>query len=231
MHYKTNRQNHDFQILYFIVGSCHTPDGAYAILTDLEEDRSNAIKQHSASLLREKAKRLIAQEKIDGKGHGLFTRLFRRKKVEAERLEGQAEIAEIEAMAETTQRCYEAALDELAFIQLLKAKLEAHRKFKHLPMREAHQAAQHDEWKFELMKRAENYLLSGNGIPADHFGTMRMHPEYATAIEPHIKNILEVATQARISGNANAKVPLLTTPLAEVKLETLLLENKLSSEA
>jgi hypothetical protein len=216
MHYKTNRQNHDFQILHFIVGSCHTADGAYGILCDLEEDRSNAIKQHTASKLREKAKRLAAQQLIDSGD-------------EIPQLEGQADIAEIEAMAETTQRCYDAAIDELAFIQLLKARLESHRKFAHLPIREAHQAAQPEEWKFELMKRAENYLLSGGGIPADHFGTMRMHPAWEGEIQPHIKAIIASAQAAQLAlqqGKPIPQAPMLVTPLAEVKLDTLLLENK-----
>ncbi len=215
MHYKTNRQNHDFQILHFIVGSCHTPDGAYGILCDLEEDRSNAIKMHRSSMLREKAKRLAAQRKIDSKD-------------EIEQLEGEADLAEIEAMAETTQRCYDAAQDELAFIQKLKDRLEPHRQFAHLPIREAHQAAQPEEWKFELMKRAENYLLSGSGIPADHFGTMRMHPAWESTIQPHVKNIIAAGQAAQLAlkgGKPLPQAPLLVTPLAAVKLDTLLLEN------
>lgn len=227
MHYKTNRQNHDFQILHFIVKGCHTPDGAYAILTDLEEDRHNAIKTHTASKLREQAKRLAAEEKIGGKHLNPLTKLLRPAKAEADRLEGEADLAEIAAMEETTQRCYDAALDELAFIRLCKEKLEPHRKYAHLPLPRANQAAQPEEWKFELMKRAENYLLSGNGIPADHFGTMRMHPEFETAIRPHITAIIQAGEQARIKGADNVQLPQITTPLMEtlreVKLDSLLL--------
>lgn len=224
MHYKTNRQNHDFQILHFIVGACHTPDGAYAILCDLEEDRDNALKHHAASKIREKATRLAIQEKIRSARNGLFTTRARRRQNEISQCEATAELAEIEATQETTRRCYDAALAELAFIRLLKTKLEPHRRFQELSLPEAHQAAQHQEWKFELMKRAENYLLSGNGIPADHFGTMRMHPDWETVIQPHIKNILAASEQARL-GKANVQVPLLTTPLTEVKLNVLLLDH------
>ena len=32
MHTKRHRQNHDFTILYNLVGSCHTADQAYALL-------------------------------------------------------------------------------------------------------------------------------------------------------------------------------------------------------
>ena len=43
MHAKTHRVNSDFQIGYFLAGSCHTADGAYALLCDLREDRAMAL--------------------------------------------------------------------------------------------------------------------------------------------------------------------------------------------
>lgn len=212
MQAKNNRQNHDFQILYFLVGSCHTPDGAYSVLLDQREDRRNALNMAHASSFKEEARKLAAKR-----------RLWHWDKVK--RLEAKGELAEIEAMLETNKACVLAAQDELAFIELLMAKLEPHRKFGHLPLREANEATQHDEWKFELMKRAENYLLSGNGIPADHYGTMRMHPEWSTAVEPHIKGILAVAQEAAATRNTNLRIPLITTPLSEVKLDTLVLDD------
>lgn len=186
MHYKTNRQNHDFQILHFIVGACHTVDGAYAVLCDLREDRSNALRVAQASALREAARILTAKKKL---------RSWRK----VRRLEAQADLAEIEALRQTNDACILAAQEELATIQGLMDKLEPHRQFKHLPLHAAHQAAQHDEWKLELINRAENYLITAGTIPADHFATMRLHPAFATEIYPATQRIQTLIQQRRIA--------------------------------
>lgn len=174
MHYKTNRQNHDFQIAYFIAGSCQTPDAAYSILCDLKEDRSNAIKSFNAHSLRDQAKMIKAERKLQDAD-------------EAVRLEGQADIEEMKAMVETTQKNYDAALAELAFIEKCIEKLQPLRKFAHLSDAEAHEAAQHDEWKLQLVHTAENHILNTGMIPPDHFATMRMHPAFATEILPALE--------------------------------------------
>lgn len=176
MNYKTNRLNHDFQILHFIAGSCHTPDAAYAILCDLKEDRSNAIKLFAASKLREEAKLVRAKKNIESSN-------------ESERLEAQADLIEIEAMMETSQKNYAAALQELAFIEKCMMALQPMRKFGHLPESEAHQAAQAEEWKLELIHRAENSLLTTGAISTDHFATMRLHPAFQSEILPAIKEM------------------------------------------
>lgn len=184
MHYQTNRVNHDFQIKYFIAGSCHTPDAAYAILCDLKENRSDAIKSFEASKLREKAKRIRAQRLIDSND-------------EADQLEGQADIVEIDAMSETVEKNLAAAIAELKTIQSYMDALEPHRIYAHLPLPEAHEAAQQEEWKLELMHRAENSLLTTGTIPADHFVTMRMHPEFKSAILPRIEEIQTLQNMTR----------------------------------
>ncbi len=176
MHSKTNRTNHDFQIVHFLVGSCHTADGAYALLCDLHEDRDNAIKSYEASKLREQAKIIRAKRMMQSTD-------------EAEALEGQADLVEIEAMKATVERNLAAAIAERATIEMCVKRINHLRQFKHLPDAEAHEAAQHDEWKFELIRRAENYILTGGSIPADHFDTMRMHPSFATVLLPAIKEI------------------------------------------
>jgi hypothetical protein len=188
MHYKTNRQNHDFQIAYFIAGSCQTPDAAYSILCDLREDRSNALKSFEAYNLRDQAKIKRAEIKMrDGD--------------EADRLEGQADIVELKALAETTQKNYDAALDELTFIEACMEKLQPLRKFAHLPDAQAHEAAQHDEWKLQLVHTAENHLLSGHAIPPDHFATMRMHPSFTSEILPAVDKLSNVLADARATNN------------------------------
>jgi len=187
MHYKTNRLNHDFQIAHFIAGSCQTPDAAYAILCDLKEDRSNALKSFAAYNLRDRAKikraeRVIAkfidpetQEVIDGDTEN------------PDYLDAKADIVELQALAETTQRNYDAAVAELETIQKCMDALQAHRRFAHLPDAQAHEAAQHEEWKLQLIHTAENHLLTGHAVPPDHYATMRMHPEFLTAILPSIE--------------------------------------------
>ena len=82
MHAKNNRVNKNFQILHFLAGSCHTPDGAYSLLKDLQEDREMALSQIESNELKKQAKiirahRLIASEDA------------------ADQLEGKAELAEI----------------------------------------------------------------------------------------------------------------------------------------
>jgi hypothetical protein len=175
MHAKNNRVNKNFQIAYFLAGSCHTPDGAYSLLKDLQEDREMALAQLDSSELRTKAKALKAQQMIDS-GDPVAA------------LEGEADLAEIRNNQKFSDRNIEAAKKELEFINLCIDKLQPVRKFKDLPDPEAHEAAQYDEWKLELISRAENYLLTNGNIPTDHFVTMRQHPAFITDIVPAIEN-------------------------------------------
>lgn len=199
MHYKNGRQNHDFQIAFFLVGACHTADAAYALLKDQFEDRDNAIKMYSAAKLKETAKQVrakatIARHKERVASHaedGNYTEAY------AATLEAQAELAEIEAMRETNERNLKAAMAERAFIQQCIDKLQPYRQFAHLPDAEAAQAAQRGEWRLELMQRASNFLLTGGSIPHDHFNTMRMHPDFEVAILPHLTNVHNALTAGR----------------------------------
>lgn len=206
MHYKTNRQNHDFQIAYFLAGSCHTPDGAYALMCDLHEDRDNAIRMYEASKLREEAKVIRANRLLSSAD-------------EAERLEGKADLVEIEAMAETVQRNLDAAFAERATIRKCMDRLEPLRKYAHLSLPQAHQAAQQEEWKLELMQRAENYLMTQGAIPTDHFATMRMHPDFKDAILPKINQM----TDLMLAGNRQGLIDVML-PNAEFSVPKLLAE-------
>jgi hypothetical protein len=197
MHYKTNRQNHDFQIAYFIAGSCQTADAAYSILCDLEEDRDNAIKAFKAFSLRDQAKIKRAEAtlaELNEQPTGF--NLSERQRKEAGIMEAQADIEESKAMAETTQRNYDAALAELEFIRKCKNALMPLRKYSHLSDAEAHEAAQHDEWKLQLIHTAENHLLSGHAIPPDHYSTMRMHPAFLTDIVPELDRLANLVKDA-----------------------------------
>jgi hypothetical protein len=178
MNTKNHRQNHNFQIAYFLAGSCHTADGAYALLCDLKEDRQTAIDGYSVSQLRGEAKEIRANKlliSID----------------DAEKKEGKADLLELENNKKTGKILYQAALDELDFIDKCIEVIQPLRLYKGLSDPEAHEASQHEEWKLELIRRAENSMLtSGGQIPSDLFDTMRMHPAFQKEIAPRLEEIL-----------------------------------------
>jgi hypothetical protein len=174
--YKTHRQNHDFQIAYFLAGACHTPDGAYALLCDLKEDRENAIKNYEVSLIRTQAKKLKIEKELSSEDP-------------IRELEAQADLLELKNGEEQGKVLVSAARDELAFICHCIELIRPWRKYADLSDSKAHEAAQQEEWKFELMHRAENFLLTTGTIPTDHFATMRQHPDFKTDILPWIDRV------------------------------------------
>ena len=175
---KQHKQNTNFQIAYFLVGSCHTADGAYALLTDLREDRQGAVDNFKVSELKNKAKIIRANKLLNGD--------------EADRLEGQAELLEIENGIKTSTHLYQIALAELDFIAKCIAIVQPLRIYSHLSDSEANELAQCEEWKFELISRAENSLLTSGMIPTDQFTTMRLHPAFPTEILPRISQIQQL---------------------------------------
>jgi hypothetical protein len=176
MHSKNHRQNHDFQIAHFLVGACHTPDGAYAMLCDLKEEREQAIANYHVNQLRTEAKEIRAKKLMESDD-------------EADRKEGAADLLEIENGRAFGKVLYDAAVAELKFIEDCIARIQPFRKYAHLPDLEAHEAMQAEEWKLELMHRAENFLLTIGHIPTDQFATMRMHPAFASEIWPSIQEM------------------------------------------
>lgn len=176
MHAKNNRVNKDFQIAYFLAGSCHTYDGAYSLLKDLQEEREIALANIESTQLRAEAEQLKAKRLLESED-------------EVKVLEGKAIISEYENNKKFIDRNIEAAKKELEFINSCIEKIQPHRKYAHLPDPEAHEAAQFEEWKQELIFRAENYLLTTGHIPTDHFVTMRQHPSFKDEILPAIDRI------------------------------------------
>lgn len=194
MHWK----NSNFQIQQFIAGSCHTPDEAYRKLCELREERDVNLKAVIAADKRAQAKILKAQRILDNE-----------KSDEVDILEAEADLAEIEAFKEQNQACIDEAFREHEFIKELIEKIKPFRKFSHLPDYEAHQMAQQEEWKLELLFRAENYLATQGFIPPDQLGIMRMHPEWETLLLPKIQQIgLEIQNK-NINILTNKSVPLL----------------------
>ena len=83
------------------------------------------------------------------------------------------------------------AEQELATITSIMAELEPQRKYANLPVLEAAQAAQREEWLLEFRRRTENYLLSIGTIPEDQLNAMRNHPDFESNLVPYITNVLQ----------------------------------------
>jgi len=183
--YKIHRRNHDFQIAYFLAGSCHTPDGAYAMLQGLKEERVAALNEYDVSLLRIKRKKIKAKNLMLG--------------TEIDKLKAQEIELSLEQNIKTSKVLFEAAKDELKFIEKCIKIVNPLRKYKHLPDSEAYEQGQKEEWKYELIRRAENSILTTGMIPTDHYATMRLHPSFKTEIMPRIDEVVELVKK----GNDN----------------------------
>ena len=175
---KGNRHNSDFQIAYFIAGSCFTPDGAYSLLLDLYEERQRSVENLEVSKLRSQASFLKLTEALNNPTAS-----------DADKLIAQADLLEFNISEKNFAPLVIAAQNELAFIKKCLDVVQPLRKYAHLPKDDATQAMQREEWKYELMHRAENYLLTIGHIPTDHFATMRMHPDFDAEISQTIFNL------------------------------------------
>jgi hypothetical protein len=198
---KPHRNNSDFQLLHFFAGSCHTPDGAWMVMYDQKRDIEDKLKHEDIQRLRREAKIEAANEIINDE--------HSRK---SEKLEAQADILEANAEVDTWTLNIEAAKNELATINKIMAKLEPLRKYKDLPMLEANEAAQEEEWLRELQYRAENFMITQGTIPHDHFARMREHPKFKTDLLPHIKKVkeqLQNGNEAKVLDNNSFNLKLL----------------------
>lgn len=172
---KRHRHNTDFQILHFLVGACHTADAAYTLLCNLRDERKHVVEVNRVpAKLRAQAK----LHKAKWKSWSPF---------KAHRLQAQADFEETKIYEKSNAEALEAAQAELAFIEECIRRLEPHRKYKHLPDVEAHEACQAEEWKLELISRAKNALLTTGAIPTDQFATMQLHPAFRSEILPAIE--------------------------------------------
>jgi hypothetical protein len=173
---KYNRTNTNFQIAYFIAGSCHTPDAAYIALLALRTERAQALAAVQVTLLRRQAVQLRAERQLESADP-------------ADQLEGQAQLLEIAHSQEQEQQLIAAAESELAFIDLCIERVQPLRLYAHMSDADAAEACQQAEWLAELQRRAENYLMTQGTIPADQFDAMRQHPDFASVLLPHIEHI------------------------------------------
>lgn len=164
-------RNSNFQIAYFLAGKCHTPDGAYQMLMGLKEEREMAL----------------ASAELNGIAP-LLAKVGNIKNVSDSTLRANFNALERNALA-----CYYQAHREREFIDDLITRIQPLRKYAHLPDHEAFQACQMEEWKLELIRRAENFLASQGFIPADHLETMRLHPLWEREILPEVQRLTVLA--------------------------------------
>ena len=195
MHSAPHRNNSDFQLRHFIAGSCHTPDAAWNILYEQRLDIMSKREITKARLLKREAARLDLEEQKAAIRTRQDELRYQAAKIEYDSGEGMLEMA------------LAGADKELATIEGLMAELEPQRKYKHLPLLEATEAAQQDEWREEFKHRVENYLLSTGYIPHDQLEAMRKHPDFEGAILPHIKQTM---LRLENAGSTSAAVTLLT---------------------
>jgi hypothetical protein len=188
MNSNPHRNNSDFQLRHFLAGSCFTPDGAWMLMYGQMIDREATVKACEAAQLRQKAKRLDAEAVINDPNAS-----------DTDKMRAQADLMEMEAHKYTSDTNFEAAKMELATIKQLMAEVEPHRKYAHLPLLEANEAAQRDEWLGEFKNRVENFLFSTGTIPEDHLRAMRNHPDFQTELLPHIQEVMVKLTNAKSS--------------------------------
>jgi hypothetical protein len=209
MNSKNHKKNTNFQILHFLVGSCHTPDAAYSLLLDLREEREQTLKQYHTSRKKNKAKYLRLKND------------FNCASTEWDKLEIEAEIEELFNSQNYADSMLPATEDELKFINECIEKVQPLRKYKDLPDIEANEASQQEEWREELIWRAQNYLCTDGRIPADHLATMRTHPDFRTHIAPAVSQL-----QTKIMAMGMSSNPIEIKKLSE-EIDDMLVVRKL----
>lgn len=143
-------------------------------------NREEVVKICEAAVIRQKAKRIEMESIINNESLP-----------EHERLMAKADLMEMDAHKYTSEMNFEAAKMELQTIKNIMQELEPHRKYSHLPILEANEAAQREEWLGEFKNRIENYLFTTGTIPEDHLRAMRNHPDFSEHILPHIVYVMK----------------------------------------
>lgn len=173
--------NTAFSTVAFQVGACNTPDGAFRKLYVELESRVRAWDEATVGLKRNQATRLRLEAKQG------ISRLWR---IKAATLELEADLEELTNREAITTAAMEGCAAEMNFLKELMAFLEPQCRFVgHMPLDQAFQLCESDEWRLEFLKRTENFLLTTNTIPTDHFEAMRGHPAFATEILPAIEEM------------------------------------------
>ena len=178
MHSSPHRNNSDFQLRYFIANGCHTADVAWCLMYEQKLDIQMKLESTKAKMLRRKAKMLEIEQGLASTDP-------------IKQLNAQADLIEWQSGDGLLEMALLGAEQEIATITSIMNELEPQRKYAHLPLLEAAQAAQREEWLLDFQRRTENFLLSKGTIPEDHLNAMRNHPDFETNIVPFITDVLQ----------------------------------------
>jgi len=182
MNSKPHRNNSDFQLKYFLAGSCKTADGAWCLLYDQKIDREQVYKVTEAQKIKRDIKRIKTERLLESDDI-------------LEQMQGKADLIELDASEYGFDMNREACRQEVETLIKLMEELEPHRKYGHLPVLEASEAVQEEEWLLELKERCENFMITQGSIPHDHFHTMRCHPQFKSALAPFIATLYNKVSQ------------------------------------
>lgn len=163
MHWKHSR----FDIVYLVLGNCHTVDEAYRVLCELEEDRQMAINTSYAESKRAEGKVISAKVTI-ADPRSSHTELKR----------AESYIMETDARRVVTQLALDEAKRELSFIQSLKEKLRPHRMFGDYADYDAFQLIQPIEWRYDIFWQMYSQMSTQQGqIGSEMFALIKAHPD------------------------------------------------------
>ena len=176
---KRNRQNNNFQIAYYIAGSCFTPDAAYFALLNQRDDRRRAIEHSQVQEMRALAKK----QRID-------LDLFSDDPILA--LEAQADLQEWMNQRSDARELMQSCEEELAFIDLCIERIRPLRQYAHLSDNEAAEACQREEFAKEFQFRIENFLATTGSIPQNELAVMRQHPDFNNLLLPHMNHVTQL---------------------------------------
>jgi len=161
-----------------MANNCHTADVAWCLMYEQKLDIQLKLESTKAKQLRRRAKSIEIEEVL--KSEDLV-----------KQLNAQADLIEWKSGEGLLELAILGADQEIATIESIMAELEPQRKYAHLPLLEASQAAQREEWLLEFKRRIENCLLSKGTIPEDQLQAMRSHPDFESNIVPFISNVLD----------------------------------------
>lgn len=191
MHSSPHRNNSDFQLRHFIANQCHTADVAWCVMYEQKLDIQIKLDATKARLIRRKAKKLEIDNNLNTNDP-------------IQKLNAEADLLEWKSSDGMLEMAILGAEQEICTITQIMDELEPRRKYAHLPLLEAAQAAQQEEWKLEFKHRIENFLLSRGTIPEDQLQAMRSHPDFESELVPHVQEMVH-----KIANNEN-KMALLT---------------------
>lgn len=161
-----------------MANNCHTADVAWCLMYEQKLDIQLKLESTKAKQLRRKARNIEIQEALKSKDL-------------VQQLNAKADLIEWESSEGLLEMAVLGAEQEIATIESIMAELEPQRKYAHLSLLEASQAAQREEWLLEFQHRTENYLLSKGTIPEDQLNAMRSHPDFENKLVPFIAGIVE----------------------------------------